>query len=425
VTGAPVTGDRLAGPQVAAQQAHDQAVSLTLRLTLGVSPTSRGIWLGVQAARVVFPDSDRAEIAAAVAEILGTGMLTLGSYTRQFEAAFADAHRGDPRAADPHAVAVSSGTAALEIALRCAGVAGRDVIVPANTFYATGAAALAAGGRLVFADIDPATFALSPATLATALTPDTAAVVLVHIGGLITPDVDKLRWICQERGIALVEDAAHAHGATWAGRFAGSFGTAAAFSFYPTKIVTCGEGGMLLTASAELADEARIYRDQGKGSFGANHHVRHGYAWRMSELHAVTGVVHLRRLAAAVDRRRQVAARYGAALARLPGLDPLPEPPGCRSNFYKYIAVLPAGVDRARFKQEVAERHQVRLAGEVYDTPLHRQPVFERFAGPALPVEEDLCARHVCLPVHSDMADDEIDQVITAVSAVHRVMTGT
>jgi perosamine synthetase len=380
--------------------------------------------VGVQAARVVFPDEDRAEIATAISEILGSGMLTLGPYTGQFESAFAAAHSGDPRAAAPHAVAVSSGTAALEIALRCAGVAGRDVVVPANTFYATGAAALAAGGRLVFADIDPATFALSPATLSAALTPDTAAVVLVHIGGLITPEVDQLRRLCQERGIALVEDAAHAHGATWAGRFAGSFGTAAAFSFYPTKVVTCGEGGMILTGSAAVADEARIYRDQGKGSFSANHHVRHGYAWRMSELHAVTGVVHLRRMAAAIDRRREVAARYGAALAGLDGLDPLPEPPGCRSNFYKYIAVLPAGCDRARFKKEIASRHEVRLAGEVYDTPMHQQPVFEPFAGLALPVAEDLCARHVCLPVHSDMADDEVEQVIAAVSAVYRAMTG-
>jgi perosamine synthetase len=360
----------------------------------------------------------------AIAEILGSGMLTLGAYTSQFELAFAAAHSADPRAADPHAVAVSSGTAALEIALRCAGVAGRDVIVPANTFYATGAAALAAGARLVFADIDPATFALSPATVLAALTPDTAAVVLVHIGGLITPDADELRRLCLERGIALVEDAAHAHGATWAGRFAGSFGTAAAFSFYPTKVVTCGEGGMILTRSAEVAGEARIYRDQGKGSFGANHHVRHGYAWRMSELHAVTGVVHLRRMTASIDRRREVAARYDAALAGLAGLETLPEPAGCRSNFYKYIAVLPAGCDRARFKKEIADLHQVRLAGEVYDVPLHQQPVFEAFAGSALPVAEDLCARHVCLPVHSDMTDDEVEQVIAGVSAVYRAMTG-
>jgi perosamine synthetase len=385
----------------------------------------------VQPARVVFPANDRAEIAAATSEILASGMLTLGPYTRQFEAAFAAAHSrpGTAAADDRHAVAVSSGTAALEIALRCAGasgrgVDGRDVVIPANTFYATAAAALSAGGRPVFADIDADTFALSPDTLTAALTPRTAAVILVHIGGLITPHADQLRQICQERGIALVEDAAHAHGASWAGRFAGSFGTAAAFSFYPTKVVTCGEGGLVLTESGELAGEARIYRDQGKGSFGANHHVRRGYAWRMSELHAVTGLVHLRRMARSIERRREVAARYGEVLAGLDGITALGEPAGCRSNFYKYIAVLPPGTERSRFKKEAANLHEVRMAGEVYDLPLHQQPVLAQFAGPPLPVAEDMCARHVCLPVHSDMTDDEVDQVLTAVTAVYGAMTG-
>jgi perosamine synthetase len=382
--------------------------------------------LAVSPARVVFPAADREEIAAAVTEILASGMLTLGPYTRQFEAAFAAAHsRPDAPPADiPHAVAVSSGTAALEIALRYVGVSGRDVVVPANTFYATAAAAARAGGRPVFADMDPATFALSPDTLAAALTPRTAAVVVVHVGGLISPDLDELRRMCAERGIALIEDAAHAHGSTWDGQFAGTFGTAAAFSFYPTKVVTCGEGGMVLTSSAECADEARIYRDQGKGSFTTNHHVRAGYAWRMSELSAVTGLVHLRRMAAAITRRREVAARYSGALTELDGLTVLAEPAGCESNFYKYIAVLPPGCDRTRFKQELADRHQVRLAGEVYDVPLHQQPVFAEFAGAALPVAEDLCARHVCLPVHSDMTDDEVDQVLTAMTAVYGAMAG-
>jgi perosamine synthetase len=382
--------------------------------------------VGVKAARVVFPAQDRAEIAAAIAGLLASGMLTLGPYTRQFEAAFAAAHAADPESADeiPHAVAAASGTAALEIALRAVGVLGREVVIPANTFYATAAAALAAGGRPVFADIDAATFALSPDTVAAALTPATAAVVLVHIGGLIAPQADEIKRLCQERGIALIEDAAHAHGSTYDGRYAGSFGVAAAFSFYPTKVVTCGEGGMILTASAPLAAEARIYRDQGKGSFGANHHVRHGYAWRMSEQNAVTGLVHLRRMGEFIERRREVAARYDEALAGLDGLSALGEPDGCRGNFYKYIAVLPPGTDRARFKQELADSHDVRLAGEVYDLPLHRQPVLAEFAGPALPVAEQMCARHVCLPVHSDMHDDEIDQVLTAVTAVYGAHVG-
>ena len=192
--------------------------------------SSRGSPLGVPAARIVFPADDRAEIAAAVTEILATGSLTLGPYTRRLEEAFAAAHGAR------YAAATSSGTAALDIALRVAGVRGRDVIVPANTFYATAAAVLQAGGNPVFADIDPGTFALSPATVEAALTPDTAAVVLVHIGGLISPLADDLARLCEARGITLVEDAAHAHGSTFQGRFAGSFGACAAFSFYPTKV---------------------------------------------------------------------------------------------------------------------------------------------------------------------------------------------
>lgn len=303
--------------------------------------------------------------------------------------------------------------------MRAIGVTGRDVIVPANTFFATAEAALRAGGRPVFADIDAGTFALSPETLLAALTPQTAAVVLVHIGGLITPDVAELARICADRGVALVEDAAHAHGARFDGQFAGAFGVAAGFSFFPTKVVTCGEGGMIVTSSGDVDQQARTYRDQGKGSVSANHHVLHGYAWRMSEQAAVTGLVHLRRMTTFIEHRRSVAARYDAALAQLDGLEPLGEPPGCEGNYYKYIAMLPSGADRATFKQKLATDHGVRLAGEVYELPLHRQPVFAEFAGPPLPVAEDLCARHICLPVHSDMTADEVDQVVGGVSAVY------
>jgi perosamine synthetase len=357
-------------------------------------------------------------VAAAVAEILATGSLTLGPYTKRFEAAFAAAHDA------PHAVAVSSGTAALHIALSVAGVRGRDVIVPANTFYATAAAVLQAGGRPVFADVDVATLALNRATLEAALTHRTAAVVHVHIGGLISPHIRDVRAACAERGIALVEDAAHAHGSTLDGRFAGSFGLAGAFSMYPTKVVTSGEGGMVVTGSQHMADEARIYRDQGKGAFAANHHVRLGSAWRMSELHAVTGLVHLRRMDEFVARRREVAARYDKELACVDGLTPLAEPPGSRSNVYKYIVLLAPGTDRARFKAAVADRFSVRLSGEVYDLPLHKQPVLAEYAGPPLPVAEDIAGRHVCLPVHSDMRDAEIDEVLTAVTTVSGELAG-
>lgn len=367
----------------------------------------------------MFPPADRAEIAATVTEILASGALTLGPYTGRFEAAFAAAHGA------AHAVATSSGTSALNIALQVAGVAGRDIVVPANTFYATAAAVLQAGGRPVFADVELATLALSRDTVAAALTPSTAAVVHVHIGGMISPDILGVRELCDERGIALVEDAAHAHGSTLDGRFAGSFGASGAFSFYPTKVVTSGEGGMLVSASEHVAEEAKIYRDQGKGAFTANHHVRLGSAWRMSELHAVTGLVHLRRMEEFITHRREVAAAYDKALAVLDGLTPLAEAPGSRGNVYKYIVLLPPGADRAAVKQELRDRFGVRLSGEVYDLPLNRQPVLAEFAGPSLPVAEDIAARHICLPVHSDMSDAEVDEVLTAIAAVHEKLPGT
>ncbi|KLL11440.1 MULTISPECIES: DegT/DnrJ/EryC1/StrS aminotransferase family protein [Protofrankia] len=365
----------------------------------------------VPSARIVFPEADRAEIASSVSGILASGALTLGAYTREFEAAFAAAHDA------PFGIAVSSGTAALEIILRALDVAGSDVIIPTNTFAATGFAALRAGANLVFADVDPGTFALSAATVADVLTPSTRAVILVHIGGLITSDVDAIRALCDERGIFLVEDAAHAHGVSHDGRPAGSFGTAAAFSFYPTKVITSGEGGMILTADERVRDEAVIFRDQGKAGFLGNVHIKQGYAWRLSELHAVTGLVHLRRLSEFLEVRRRVAARYDAGLDRIDGIEPVRVPAGGYSNFYKYLALPRPGTDRARLKKELKERHGVSLSGEVYEAPLHQQPAFASYAGGNLPVAEDLCARHVCLPVHSDMTEAEADHVLASLAS--------
>ncbi|WP_131744977.1 DegT/DnrJ/EryC1/StrS family aminotransferase [Frankia sp. Cppng1_Ct_nod] len=371
----------------------------------------------VPAARIVFPEADRAEIASLTSEILASGALTLGAHTREFEASFAAAH------GLPFAVAVSSGTAALEIILRGLDVAGSDVVVPTNTFAATGFAVLRAGANLVLADVDSKTFALSAATVAAALTPRTRAVVLVHIGGLITPEIDDIRTLCDERGVLLVEDAAHAHGSSHDGRYAGSFGVAGAFSFYPTKVVTSGEGGMILTADERLRDEALIFRDQGKAGFLGNVHIKQGYAWRLSELHAVTGLVHLRRLAGFLDVRSGVAARYNAGLDDIDGLDPILVKTGGRSNFYKYLVLPRPGIDRTRLKKELKERHGVSLSGEVYEAPLHQQPVFEPYARGSLPVAEDVCARHVCLPVHSDMTEAEVDHVLASLAAAVETLT--
>ena len=364
------------------------------------------------AARLVFSDEDRRDVLGLIDQSLRTGSLTLGPHTAAFEDAFRARHDV------PFAVAVSSGTSALEIILRTVGVEGRDVVVPTNTFFATAGAVLHARGVPRFADVAPRTLALSEATLDAAITPTTAAVVLVHIGGLITPEVHAIAALCRRRGVALIEDAAHAHGSSFDGRPAGSFGLAAAFSFYPTKVITSAEGGMIVTADEALRDEAVIYRDQGKAGFLGGDHVRLGYAWRMSELQAALGLVHLRRLDEFLSARQEVAARYDRGLAGVEGVRPMGVPAPCRSNYYKYVAMLAPELERSEIKRRLREQHGVALSGEVYALPLHRQPVFGDAAPGAFPVADDVCARHICLPLHSDMTTAEADRVIDSVRAV-------
>jgi len=371
----------------------------------------------VPAARIVTSPDDRAEMLRMMDASLTSGSLTLGPNTQELEAAFSKRHGTD------HAIAVNSGTSALEIILRGLDVTGREVIVPANTFFATAAAVLHAGGRPRFADVSASTLALSTQTLEAALTEDTAGVVLVHIGGLVTPEIDDIVALCKRRGLFLVEDAAHAHGASFDGRHAGQFGIAAALSFYPTKVMTTGEGGMILTDDEALRDEARVYRDQGKAGFFGGEHVRLGYAWRMSELHAAVGVVQERRLDDFIAVRRRIAAFYDDALGEVDGVTVVREPAGCMSNYYKYVAFLDSGLDRQAVKDE-AKRRGLSMSGEVYARPLHVEPVFAAVPHPPLPVAEDVCARHVCLPVHSDMTDAEAEFVVATLrDAIDAVRT--
>jgi dTDP-4-amino-4,6-dideoxygalactose transaminase len=317
-----------------------------------------------------------------------------------------------------HAVAVNSGTSSLEIILRALRAEGKDVLVPTNTFFATAAAVVHAGARPVLVDMDPESFSVRPEDLERKLTANTAGIIVVHIGGLVTRRMPDLVDLAGRKGLWLVEDAAHAHGSSLAGTSAGAFGAAGSFSFYPTKVMTCAEGGMIVTNDESLAAEARIYRDQGKASFTQNAHVRMGYNWRLSEPHAIIGLKHLERLPAMIADRQQTAAFYDQALQPMRNLRPLAVPPGGVCNYYKYVCVLRERGDRPKLKATLRERFGVSLAGEVYEEPLHRQPVFASHAAGALPVSEDLCSRHICLPVFSGMTGEEARQVVQSLAEV-------
>lgn len=365
----------------------------------------------VPPAKVDIAAEDRRWIADRIAEVLETGQLTLGKYGKMFEEKFA------ALCATKHAVAVNSGTSALEITLRALGVEGKDVLVPANTFFATAAAVVHAGGRPVLMDTDPESFGTAPEEAERRMTPDTVGMVVVHIGGLISRRMPELKAFAERKGIWLVEDAAHAHGCSYGGTSAGAFGIAGTFSFYPTKVMTSGEGGMIVTSDDRIADEARFLRDQGKASFLENLHTRLGYNWRLSEPHAIIGVRHFERLPAMIAARQRIAEIYDDGLARIEGLSPLAAPQGAVCNYYKYVVLLRKRVDRKALKGRLRQEFGVALSGEVYEQPLHEQPIFRPFAKAPLPVSEDICARHICLPVFASMTEGQAHQVINALKS--------
>jgi len=366
----------------------------------------------IPAAKIHFLPEDRIWIAERIQEVLESGQLTLGKYGAEFENKFARL------CGVRHGIAVNSGTSSLEIILRSLGVEGRDVRVPTNTFFATAAAVVHAGANPVLLDMDPESFSVTPEEVEKRLTPKTAGLIVVHIGGIVSAQLPALVDLAHKKGFWLIEDAAHAHGSSLQSVSAGAFGIASSFSFYPTKVMTSGEGGMIVTNDDKLAEEARIYRDQGKASFTVNAHVRMGYNWRMSEPHAIIGLRHLERLPAMIADRRAVAACYDRGLKDFRRLQPLAPPSDGTCNYYKYIAILKKKRERKELKALLREKFGVSLAGEVYEEPLHKQPVFENSCTGPLPIAEDLCARHICLPVFSGMQISEAQQVIEALRQV-------
>ncbi|MFF1374838.1 DegT/DnrJ/EryC1/StrS family aminotransferase [Streptomyces sp. NPDC058308] len=365
--------------------------------------------LEVPAQRIHFEICDRRAVLDRVDAALASGILTQGPQVARFEE-LARPWTGADTAA------VASGSAALEIALRIIGVAGRTVLVPVNTFFATAAAAVRAGASARFVDIELDGLGMDPDALRAALDrhPDTAAVLPVHIGGIVSPALEAVLAESRDRGIPVVEDAAHALGATLDGHPAGSFGRFGAFSFFPTKVAVSGEGGLLCAPSADDLEQVRRWRDHGKSAQGSTLHDRPGGNWRLSELHAAVGTVDLERFSRTLAARRALAARYDALLAEVPGVRPHAVPGAAGSNFYKYLVYLDADgpLDRPLLKKRLRERHGVSLAGEVYDHLLCDHPYFapqrRQDAGDG-PFERArwFARHHVALPLYPSLTEAE------------------
>jgi dTDP-4-amino-4,6-dideoxygalactose transaminase len=344
-----------------------------------------------------------------VLEVLRSGWLSLGPTGPRFEQLLADA------VGAPYCAAVSSGTAGLHLCMRLAAVGpGDEVITSPYSFVASANCALYEGATPVFADIDPNTFNLDPAAVEAAVTERTKAIVAVDIFGYPC-ELDELRAICDRHGLALVEDACEALGATYKGRPIGSHGHPAVWAFYPNKQVTTGEGGAVTTASRDEHELLLSLRNQGRLETSSwLQHGRFGFNYRLDDISAALGIGQLEKLDRILAARSAVAARYAELLADVDVEVPLADDDDHVRSWFVYVVKLPSGVDRDGVLARLAADG---IAGAPYLPSIHLQPYMRErfgFTEGMFPVSEDSSARTMAIPFHARLPLEDQERVVEA-----------
>jgi dTDP-4-amino-4,6-dideoxygalactose transaminase len=362
----------------------------------------------IRLASPIIEDDDR----AAVLDALDSGQLVQGPRVEAFERAFA-AYCGVG-----HAVAVNSGTAALHLALLAHGIGeGDEVIVPAFSFAATANAALSAGARPLFVDVREDDFGINADEMEGAITPRTRAVIAVHLYGQMC-DVAAVAATCERHGIVLIEDAAQAVGASFGDRCAGSWGTGC-FSFYATKNLQTGEGGMITTNDASVAGRARMLRSQGEVERYVTEAL--GYNFRMTELAAALGSTQLAKLDQRTARRRANAARLSGLLAANREIVVPRELPGRGHVWHQYVLRVRGGREPRDALQSALRERGIESAVH-YPKPIPAHPLYRRlgYGDCAAPVAERLSGEVLSIPVHPALSDADVDAVAGAVNEALR-----
>lgn len=354
----------------------------------------------IPAARPEIGDEER----AAVDRVLRSGMLAQGPEVAAFETEFA------ALVSDRRCIAVNSGTSSLHLAFLAAGIrAGDEVIVPSFSFAATANAVSLVGATPVFADIETDYFALDPAAVEAAITERTRAIMPVHLYGH-PADMESLMSIAAKHDLLLFEDAAQAHAASIGGKPVGTWGVAGSFSFYPTKNMSSGEGGMITTDSADVERLARMLRNQGMERRYENEVV--GFNTRMTDIHAAIGRVQLTKLADWTAKRQSNASFLDK---HLEGVVTPPTAPGAVHVYHQYT-VRVVDHDRDTFAEELGKRGVG--SGVYYPTPIHRLPSFQHALD--LPATEQATKQVLSLPIYPSLTDTELETIVDAVNAVAR-----
>jgi perosamine synthetase len=354
----------------------------------------------------------------AAAEAVASGWIAQGPRVAEFEKAFAR------MVGVGHAVAVSSCTAALHLALVAAGIGpGDEVVVPSLSFIATANAVRYVGAQVVFADVDLATQNLIPETVEPHLTSRTRAVVLVDQAG-VPADLDGMRALCEPRGIAVIEDSACAAGSTYRGRPVAAGAWLAAFSFHPRKLLTTGEGGMLVTSDEELAARLRRLREHGMDVSAAQRHssrqpvieryLEVGFNFRMTDIQAAIGLVQLAKLPSLIVRRRVQAERYHDLLASIPGLEMIQDPGHGTTNYQSFWVLLPDNFPMSR-DDVLRELADAGISARRGIMAAHAEPAYSDYSGQKLPVTERLSSNTLILPLFHEMSEPEQDLVVSVI----------
>lgn len=373
--------------------------------------------MNISGACPYFSEESIEEIAREIKVMLKSGKLTDGPYGADFEEKFAKYNNAE------HAIAVSSGSASLDLTLRHFKLNGREVIVPTNTFIATPNSVIFAGGKPVFADMNAQTLGIDVEDVKRKVNRNTAGVIVVHIAGLVCPQIHELKEFCQKKGVFLIEDCAHAHGAMLDGKKAGTFGDAGCFSFYPTKVMTACEGGMIITDDDELASEIRITRTNGQNP--DRQMVMLGHNWRMSELSAIVGKNQLAHLDEFLEKRNQIAGWYQEALSDIEGIEVFHTPPNFRHSYYKYPIKLADTINRIKLAEALKEQYGIET-GHVYYPPCHLHPYYkETYVKKAgdLQTAERVLPQVMCLPMHCGVTKENVEYIKNALSAALSMFT--
>jgi len=346
-----------------------------------------------------------------VSEVLRSGRIRQGPKTREFEEKFRE------RVGARYAYAVNSGTAALHVAYLSILKPGDEVIVPAFTFFATASTVIYSQGRPVFADIDPETFTIDPEDLKEKITERTRAITPVHLFGNAA-DMKAITEIAQDHNLKIVSDAAQAHGTEINGRDVGSYDTLNCYSFYPTKTLTTGEGGMVTTNDKKLCELGRLVRNHGDDA--RYHHVTLGLNYRMTDIAAAIGLNQLSNLDRYLARRRHCGRVLREGIKRIEGLHPQKTGDGVNHS-YSYFSLT---MDPEQFKCTRDQFLEALRAENIgcavhYPTPLTKQPAITNLMKPEkCPASEDVSKRIFSLPMHPELSDDDLEKILEAVEKV-------